>query len=364
MPKILYIEDELTKNISTIQKLFAPVLKDKRIKKALSDLENSDRFYAEDVVEACSLSSELDVIHSFPQAVEKVLAHHKAYDLIIIDRNLSLQGYDDELSLLLSKINEALPQFSEERLLDYYEREGDLLLLLLMRLDPAYKDKTYYLTANVSDALRGSSELQTMLDMDSFSSRHIIEKGSSGEQVICDILADIKAFRIQNSYRAQCGILRSRLTEEDVNSFVKMVSYHMADERSEFVFGIRKLLDNLLHHIAFQIGEPDAGYWNEKNRKQLQIKSFIKGFKAGNSWVGLPACDQKHHIGYNSIVRNACLSIFEISSDCGIHELSKAIDIESLSTASLSKYTMQSLLNQICDVIIWYDVAMDILAGR
>lgn len=359
MPKILYIEDELTKNISTIQKLFAPVLKDKRIKKALSDLENSDRFYAEDVVEACSLSSELDVVYSFPLAVDKVLSYHKAYDLIIIDRNLSLQGYDDELSLLLSKINEALPRFSEEKLLDYYEREGDLLLLLLMRLDPAYKDKTYYLTANVSDALRGSSELQTMLDLDSFSSQHIIEKGSSGEHVIYDILADMRAFKIQNSYRDQCGILRSRLTEDDVNCFVKLVSYNITNKRSEFLFGIRKLLDNLLHHIAFQIGEPDAGYWSEKNKKQLQIKSFIKGFKAGNTWVGLPACDQKYNIGYNSIIRNACLSIFEISSDCGIHELSKAIDIESLSTASLSKYTMKSMLNQICDVIIWYDKAMD-----
>jgi hypothetical protein len=361
MPKILYIEDELTKNISTIQKLFAPILKDKRIKIELSELESRDRFYAEDVIKACRYCSELDVVHSFPLAVEKVLSYHKSYDLIVIDRNLSLHGYDDQLEPLLSMIQKELPQFNEERLLEYFEREGDLLLLLLMRINPDYRDKTYYLTANASDALRGSSELQTMLDMNSFTSKHIIEKGSNSEQVICDILSDMKAFRIQNSYRIQCDILRKRLTEDDVNQFVKMVGYHMADDRREFVFGLRKLLDNLLHHIAYQMGEPDAGYWNASNKKQLQAKSFIKGFKAQNTFVGLPACDQKYNIGYNSIIRNACLSIFEISSDCGIHELSRAIDIQSLSTASLSNYTMQSLINQICDVIIWYDTAMDLI---
>jgi hypothetical protein len=364
MPKILYIEDELTKNISTIQKLFAPVLKDKRINTELSELESSDRFYAEDVIMACRYCSELDVVHSFPLAVKKVLSYHKSYDLIVIDRNLGLHGYDDQLQEISSMIIEAWPQFHADRLLDYFEREGDLLLLLLMRINPDYKDKTYYLTANASDALRGSSELQTMLDMNSFADQHIIEKGSTAEQRICDILKDMKAFRIQNSYRTHCDILRARLSEEDVNQFVKMVGYHMADKKSEFLFALRKLLDNLLHHIAYQIGELDAGYWNDKNKKQLQAKSFIKGFKEGSSFIGLPGTDQRYHIGYNSIIRNACLSIFEISSDCGIHELSKAIDIESLSTASLSKHTMQSLLSQICDVIIWYDVAMAILAAR
>jgi len=355
MPKILYIEDELTKNIATIHKYFAPVLKDKRIEKELTDLENSDRVFPEDIIQVCRYSSELDIAHTFPIALERIATNHKFYDLIIIDRNLSLYQYADDFDTIRELLIRTGFDYSDDRILEFHEREGDLLLLILLRIDKSYKEKTYFLTANTGGPLRGSLEIQTLIEVDDFTREHIIEKGSPREEVIRKILADMKGFRIQNTYRTQCNILRKRLTEDDVNDFVKMIGYHMADERSAFVFGLRKLLDNLLHHIAYQMGEPDAAYWNDKNNKQLQAKPFIKGF------VGLPAYDQKHNIGYNSIIRNACLSIFEISSDCGVHELSKAIDIQSLSTETLSKYTMQSLLNQICEVVIWYDKALDLI---
>lgn len=360
MPKILYIEDELTRNIATIRKFFEPVLrKDKRILSALSELENSDRPFPEDVIEACEPCSELDIAHTFPRALELVIKNHEFYDLVIIDRNLSQYQYVEELEKMVDRLAEVGQSFTDDRILEFHEREGDLLLQVLVKLDLSYKDKVYYLTANTSDALRGSPQLQTLIDVASFREDHIIEKGSPREKLIRDILSDMKAFRIQNSYKVQCDILRKRLTENDVNSFVKMIGYHMNNEKSEFLFGIRKLLDNLLHHIAYAMGEHDASYWNAKNKKQLHAKSFIKGFSSGKVFQGLPAYDDKFDIGYNSIIRNACLSIFEISSDCGIHELSKAIDIESLSTGTLTNYTMQSLLNQINDIIIWYDKAMD-----
>jgi hypothetical protein len=149
-----------------------------------------------------------------------------------------------------------------------------------------------------------------------------------------------------------------------------MVKFFNTDNRRAYVFYQRKLIDNLLHHIAFEMGEPKAEYWNPRNKKQLKIKPFIKGIgywdndeKAYVFTWGLPAYEEKHHIGYNSIVSNACLSVFEICSDCGVHDISKAIDLESLNTDSLSIYTMQSLLNQICDVICWYDKALELIKG-
>lgn len=364
MPKILYIEDELTNNIATIKKFFAPVLKNKRIDQELSALENSDRIYSEDIIAACSYSSELDIAHTFPKALEKIITNHKFYDLILIDRNLSLHQYADELENVREMLNGTGHEYSDDRILGFHEREGDLLLLVLLRLNPEYKNKIYYLTANTADALRGSPDLQTIIDVDGFTSEHIIEKGSPGEEIISRILSDMKAFRIQNNYRTQCDILRNRLTEDDVNQFIEMIKYFEGDKRKEFVFYLRKLLDNLLHSVAFQMGEKDAEYWNSKGRnKQLQIGPFIKGFKPDykDYYVGLDAYDKKNDIGYNSIIKNACISIFAISSDCGVHELSKAIDIESMSSSSLSTYTMHSLMNQICDVILWYDKAMALI---
>jgi len=360
MPKILYIEDELTKNIATIKKFFAPILKDKRIKKELDELESSDRVFPDDIIGACSYSSELEIAYTFPLALERIITNHKFYDFILIDRNLSVYQYSYELEQILFRLSELGLDYDADRLLGFHEREGDLLLLVLLRLNPEYKNKVYYLTANTKDDLRISSEMQTTLDLDGFKKDHIIEKGSLAEGTISTILADMDSFRIQNNYRRQCDILRNRLHEDDVNEFVAMIKHHKKDSRKEFIFYLRKLLDNLLHDIAFNMGEPDAEYWNPKSKKQLQVKPFIKGFRSGTSFVGLPAYDEKNRIGYNSIIRNACLSIFEICSDCGVHELSKAIDIESLGTESLSAYTMRSLQNQICDVICWYDKALGI----
>jgi len=358
MPKILYIEDELTKNIATIKKFFAPILKDKRIKKELDELESSDRVFPDDIITACSYSSELEIAYTFPIALERILTNHMYYDLIIIDRNLSVYEYSEDLEYVRELLRGISLDLSDDRLLSYHEREGDLLLLALLKLDREAKDKVYYLTANTKDDLRGLNELQSLMDVVDFNKAHIIEKGSAAEATLSTILGNMDAFRTQNKFRAQCNILRNHLNEDDVNDFISMIGYYNKDQRKEFIFHTRKLLDNLLHAIAFNIGEPDADYWNPKNKKQLQVKSFIKGFRSGSTFVGLPAYDEKHHIGYNSIIRNACLSIFEICSDCGVHELSKAIDIESLGTASLSAYTMNTLLNQICDVICWYDKAL------
>ncbi len=365
MPKILYIEDELTRNIATIRKFFEPVLKDKSIQKALKELESSDRPFPEDIVEACSPSSELDIAYTFPRALELVIVNHKSYDLVIVDRNLSLYQYVDELERMKDMLCGIGQEFDEDRILEFHEREGDLILQVLVKLDATYKDKVYYLTANTSDALRGSPQLQTLIDVDSFKRDHIIEKGSPREKLVSDILSDMKAFRIQNRYRNQCDILRKRLTEDDVSQFVEMIKDYEGDKRKEFVFYLRNLLDNLLHSIAFKMGEMDAEYWNTKGRrKQLQIGPFIKGFipVEQTEFVGLDAYDRKHDIGYSSIIRYACISIFAISSDCGVHEHSKAVNIESLNSAGLTTYTLASLMNQVCDVILWYDKAMDIIS--
>lgn len=150
----------------------------------------------------------------------------------------------------------------------------------------------------------------------------------------------------------------------NIDSYAYMLKHFDSDKRKEFVFYLRNLLDNILNSVAYQMGEFNAEYWKSQGRnKQLHIGPFIKGFqpKGKTDFVGLDAFDKKNDIGYNSIVKNACLSIFAITSDCGVHELSKAINIESLNTQSMSVYTMNSLLNQICDVIIWYDNALTII---
>ena len=355
MPKILYVEDELTRNIATIRKFFEPVLKDKSIQAALTELENSDRLFPEDIIEACMPNSELDIAHTFPRALELVIANHKSYDLMIIDRNLSDYQYMDELERMKDMLRRIGQDFDEERILEFHEREGDLLLQVLVKLDTSYKDKVYYLTANTSDALRGSPQLQTLIDVDSFRRDHIIEKGSPKEKLISDILSDMRAFRIQNTYRTQCNILRKFLDEESVNQFINTVKHYEKNNRREFVFILRNLLENILKRVAYELGEHNADYWKKIGRKShLQIRPFILS--------GLRTYNDIHDIGYNAVIQNACISIYSISSECGVHSNTRSVDIESTSTNNLTKFTIDTLINEMCDVILWFGTYMERLS--
>jgi len=362
MSKILFIEDELTSNVETIIKLFAPVLPEVTLQK----LKSASFDYPEDIVDLCIQNSPLDIAYSFPQALTKIIAGHNDYDLILIDRNLERSPYDKELEQICVQLQEIGFSSIKERIHIFRDREGDLLLQVLIKKNRNAKNITYFVTANVDDTLRDSRELQSMLDVDNFSRDHIIEKSSPQENRIPRILKDLQGFRIEYQYPQQCGILRKWLSKDDVDMFISMIKYFEGGwgQRREYLFILRKLLDNLLHHIAVTVGDFDAPYWNQANKNQLQIKSFIKGFNKDNKWFGLHQLAKDRRFSYGSIARNACLSIFEISSDCGVHELSKAIDIENINVEILSEWTQNSLLSQICDVIIWYDVAMDILASR
>ncbi|KAF5035703.1 hypothetical protein DSECCO2_582850 [anaerobic digester metagenome] len=235
--------------------------------------------------------------------------------------------------------------------------------MALLRLDRNNKNKIYYLTANI-DELKGSPELETLIDVDDFYRNHIIEKTTDKDKVLTEIVANLESFSIQNRFATHVKILRNRLNEDEVDLFVNMIRHYDNDSRREFIIYLRKILDNLMHHIAGKMNEPNASYWNKANPDQLIVKTFIKGFYAkdndylGRFSCGLPVFDQKHSIGYSSIVRNACLSIFEICSDCGIHDLNTVISPEGVNINYLTEHTMKSMLNQICDVILWYDKAI------
>lgn len=226
-----------------------------------------------------------------------------------------------------------------------------MLLQVLVKLDLSYKDKVYYLTANTSDALRGSPQLQTLIDVDSFRKDHIIEKGSPREKLIRDILSDMRAFEIQNSYRTQCDILRKHLEEDSVNQFITIVKHYKKDYRRGFVFELRNLLENLLKKVAHSLGKYDADYWEHETQKnQLRVSKLI--------YHGLSDYDKNKNIGYNAVIQNACFSIHKISSEC-IHSISRSVDIENINTHILTHYTMNTLINQICDVILWFGSFMD-----
>lgn len=355
MSKILFIEDELTKNIASIIRFFSPILQTD-VKQKLEQLNNENRIFPSDIVQVCQYQNDLDIAFTFPEALRLIVANHKLYDLIIIDRNLSEYQYNDELTILLKQLYEIFSEDWSERISKFHEREGDLLLLVLLKINQEYREKVYYLTANVTDNLRVSPEMQTVLNLGSFTKDHIIEKGSSRESIIYNILQDMDAFSIQNQYPNICGVLRGRLSEESVNEFIKAVRCYESNEEKEFMNKSRNILENILRDIALLFNRFDQPYVAENDK--LPVYRFIKGDRKWNDQTktselvsGLPFYDNKYKIGYTAVIRNACLSIHEVASEYAAHYKDPSISNEN---RWMSNYSMNTLLNQLCDVISWY----------
>lgn len=368
MSKILFIEDELTSNVETIIRLFTPVLPEETLQK----LKSTSFDYPEDIADLCSQNSPLDIAFSFPLALTKIIANLSDYDLILIDRNLEKSPYDKELEQICSQLHEIgmIDAADQMRKHVYKDREGDLLVQVLVKKDPNAWNRTYLVTANVLDALRGSETLQALNNTASFPKDQIIEKGSPQEEKIPQILSDMPSLKIQNEFFDQCAIIRKRLGGDWVKKFVKMVQYYRDGNKEESVLFLRMLLANkILQEIAVKMNEPEAPYWKNENSKQLVVKGFIKGqeFRDHKPRWGLPSAKWKNRLGYNSVIQNACLSIAEICSDC-IHgdfdDFETEISAYDVDSSVLTPYTMRTLMNQICDVIIWYNKALEVLTKR
>ncbi len=355
MAKILYIEDELTKNISSIKKFFTNTFKDKNFIKNLNELENRDGpIYPDDVLTACNYCKALEICYSFPMALQCIINNPHIYDLIIIDRNLSEIDYLDDLNYILELLNDNKyglnMNYNEDQLLSFYSREGDLLLMILLRQDPSLSKLIYFLTANTKDALRDSDTLKTIIDLKSFMENQIIEKGSEDENKIIDILKNLKNFRIQNKYYDQCQALRNQSKEDLVNQFIQVVCHYEQKDNEVFCLKIRKILESMLYDIALKINNPKISsnkedFWDDHNN--LKISLFLTQENGLSKY--------ENQIQYNNIIRNFCISLYKICSQYGAHS-SKEHNLN-----IISKYVTSALLNQLCEVIIWYDKALNIL---
>jgi hypothetical protein len=342
MSKILYIEDELTKNIPAIKKMFEPLLANRNLMKQLDALESKKPVLASDVVNVCNKASELDVVYKFPVALTKAVHHHQDYDLIIIDRDLSSYDYSASGDKIKSDLDYAGLSDPGEKAAEYLHREGDLLLLILLRLEPETRDKIYFLADNAKELVRNSPELDTIMDITHFSADRILEKSTEAEKVISDVIADLPAFSIQNQYRTQCEILRKQFSEETVDLFIDIVRLsYVIEKKIDFMQKLRPLTEKFLVALAEKINDSNASYWDRYHGKSnLKQKDFINS---------LDTIDRRYGIGYNKNIRQCLFSLWQIPSDFASHTSGNPNDI--------TAYTIQALLNQLCDVILWYDRA-------
>ncbi|MCF7792825.1 MAG: hypothetical protein K9N09_02575 [Candidatus Cloacimonetes bacterium] len=347
--KILYVEDELTKNVPKIIRLFEKYLGPKRVKQ-LEKLENDESGYGAEpqeikrIVESCGV---VDIEYCFTDSLKKIVEFQNEYTIFIIDRNLSEVEYE------LEDIQKIGTSYKNEFYDKFFEREGDYFLELLISAKFDVINNFYFLTANSRDDLRNADRLKEHFDFGLFKASNIIDKSDNLE------MHKLK-MRIENDEKLQVlkdNIRYVRILEKidsDVSENFLDLLTHKDDSNQNTIrknlTTIRNILsDNILPEIARLKNAPDF-CWNPKNKNQIVMRGVI-------SWICNFDKDTRinnFQFNSNAIIKNFLYDIQEIASDYGDHKNYKKKE-KTLATSD----TVNSLIYALKDIIVWYDKILE-----
>lgn len=330
--KILFVEDEISKNIPRIIRLFSKYLGKDRIKR-LNDLA-ADEWGAEPqeikaIVEETGI---IEIEHRFPESLAKIIHKHQTYALFIVDRNLSAAEYNFE------EANKIDPDFTERLYENYYfEREGDYLLHKLALLNVGVKEKFYFLTAySAEEELRGEQDhIKHLIEhIKDFKRENIIEKGAV--EKLIQIIDDTPVLQIQHLNQFQLDILRQHIGDETAENFLKILLEKDNQGRiGENLSALRIVYENVLKQCPNLIPEM------AQNRNCTDdYGNIVLGGKT-IKWLS----DNRH---INDILRNFMFSIVRVTSDFGSHASDNAIIFKPTTD------TVNSLVYAMKDFIRWF----------
>ncbi len=179
--KILYVEDELSKNIPRIVRLFSKYLGEEKVK-ALETPETDTSGFGADPEEIKSIVEEtymIEVEYRFPNALHKIVQRPEKYALFIVDRNLSEHEYTyEEIQSIDPYYTKILYQRYSKK-----DREGDYLLQKLALFSPVdVMTRFYFLTAySAQDELQIAEDVEQLIDLGKFKAENFIEKGNDSD---------------------------------------------------------------------------------------------------------------------------------------------------------------------------------------
>jgi len=335
--KILYVEDELERNIPRLISLFAKYLTETQ-KKKLSTIEGDESGFGarpeliEDIVNSNGV---VECYHSFVNALEKVINHYDEYSLFIIDRNLVNSHYD------YTEIKAIDPSFTEQKYEAFFEREGDYLLhKLVLEKKVAVADCFYFLTAyGANDEIRSNEAIKTLIDFGQFNEMNFIEKGNKNDIArLHTAMASSKSLSVYSQNLNYCRILKQNIDQQIANRFLN-VQIDLSDSKriNDNIGSMRTVYDALMKQCL--------AFWPEL-MKLVDDKGRSISF--GFEWV--KALQEAEKI--NSIQYNFFMSIWKIGSNFGSH---KVPEQESIYLPTLD--TVHSLSYALKDTILWFERA-------
>ncbi len=314
--KILFVEDELSKNIPRIIRLFSKYLGEERIQR-LKSLE-ADEYGAtpEEIKAIVEETNLIELDYRFSDALHKVIHHHNDYALFIMDRNLIENGYSlKEIVQIDSNYND-----------DFRAIEGDYIFHKLALQGIDIKNKFYYLTAvsEPKDIIK-----PYMIHFKNFETENFIEKGGSDFDRLVKIVENIPILKLQHENEDYLNILRKNIGNKQTDHFLKILENKDKPEKIEDnVRDMRNIYQEILTICAGKI--PDM-----KRNCSDYYGNIVMGKKTID-WL----FDNKH---IRVIIKNFFYSISNIANTLS-HPNKEAPTLN----------TVNSLVYALKDVILWF----------
>jgi hypothetical protein len=338
--RILFVDDELEKNIPRLLRLFGNFLS-KNQKEELRALENDEYGATPEQIKTIMERKDLFRIeYRFPDALKEIVTNAKKYALFIIDRNLSLTEYD------FAEVQAIDQNFSEAQYDRFFEREGDYFLhkLIYQNLDVARQ--FYFLTAYSFDSeIKGAEDLKNHIDFNQFGRENFIEKASPDDTArLQNIIENQSAFLIRHENLEYLEILKQRIGENISDSFwYILVNRNIEDYIHTNLGAIRVLLENILEVIAQKLQAP-ADCWD--NGRNIKARSVINWLVQYNS----DTRTNDYQFDTNSIIKDFAYNVYEIASDFGSHIPQPGFQP--------TTDTVNALIFALKDLIVWFDTAL------
>ena len=333
--KILYVEDELSKNIPKIKRIFEKYL-GKDIIKQLSEFEKDDFGASPEEIKQCVNGSGIvNVEYNFVKALELITNHIDDYSLLVVDRNLSQSEYD------FAEIRKIIPQYSEKLYDMYFEREGDYILTKVAFTDYDVLNKFYFVTANSSSELKNKEDIERVIDYGEFTAENIIDKSDSKalEKLRTRINQNVK-LNIKLDNISYLTFLEKNIGINAANKFFELLE-NKGNSIGNKLTSCRILLENLLTELAKKMEKNNSECWrySKGDKKELNLSGYIREI-INNEYKKYKS---------NEIIRNAFYSIKSISNEFGAHE-----DLTSVN-GEATEDTVQTLIFGLKDIITWLE---------
>ncbi|MBP8017088.1 hypothetical protein KAZ01_03710 [Candidatus Gracilibacteria bacterium] len=335
--KILYVEDDLIKHISSIRNLFRKYLTQDIIEK-LKDINSgktrANKDKVKEIIESCNM---IDVCFTFPDALDKIINNYEDYALFVVDRNLSESSYNyDDLIKIDDKFR------NKEELEKINKREGDYLFrkiaIGLGKIDEI-NDKFYFFSAYEKDSI-----VKEFIDEGKYTESNFIEKGKKEqEDRLNNIIEKIPVMNLIIEYKKYINIIRERISKvyEDyyISVLSKMSSDKLEDIKSNLDF-IRDILVKLLENIMDlpSIQSFNNEYKFEKNNNNLNVDALRR------------CLETEIYKTDTFFITKFIDTIYRITSSYGSHGKRKISEIK-----FIDSNTVKSLVFALNNIIIWSD---------